>query len=648
MNNFNSLLVAALLSVPASASEAEPAQKPELRTVEIEGRSPEALAKVFAGLKEEKVQGLPPGWDSPEELAKAPFINALGANEKDDLHAIVEGGVFRGLSFKRGDRSFLYMPPQLFAVEMGKAGQAATTALVIKDGVVEERPLDSLGGSATTASAAARDLSGRSMLRGALSDGGAAFDGGQGRGAAPLSGAYRTIWSAGAGGKAPMSSRFLPDNAPLAIANSYKDAPPPKVKKGQLYWDGKTLKAAEAAAEGEAVKGRPVGYMADVKDDTQGDVLFWHGGAEPGADGRHPAWNKHWSLYYLPKVEAGVEVVGEKTTARYVSKYARMDLSKAKTLATEEGERLDLSTALSTRRVVLRLPPEDVSKRNSMHEPQERALFSFSVPVAGGGRPTRGFVDLAGNTYDVQASGGKRYIVHTGKLFRVKEPASATDVPPAGLSPAAPAERREEPRPVAYGPAEPPLPVPAERTPLAEALASPEAAPGRAAEVERLAVEFAAENQLTLEAERRRNELELLLADPAPATRADTVHAMLLLDPARPNPKALGAVRWFMDPAARTVDPAVRVRALTALKLVDPASRPAELAPGLFPDLVRTIIAAHEPPAVRNQALQAYYALQPDEASRESVMRSFQAELKQILEATAAENLRFLSNARMR
>lgn len=628
MTKHTSLLAVAALSIalasPAPAEEAKAeVKRPELQTFEVSERSVEGVAKVFADLKERGVEGLPEGWESLETVAESALLKGLDLKEAR-LHAVVLGGKFAGLAFEHGGISFLYNPPQPFAVEMPTGGRVSSRALVVRpDGSLQERPLggESASGQNETLAVAICIASRRMLLGDARM-----FDGGEGRGRVPEG---RVIFNVDGRGKPLQEGPTVAERGrPLLIANAYKDKAPQTVTAGQLFWNDKALMAAQEPGETAKVRAVAVGYMADMKDPKGGDVLFFHGRAAPDARGLNKDWKREWALYYIPKVEKGLEVEGGNTTARPVSLYAMADLSSAKTVKTDVGTRLDLAGAMQQRQTYL-------SVRN-LTQPETTALLAFGAPVGSPRQAYRSFVSLDGRKFQELEVKGERYVVRTGKLYSVKEPPSAKP-----SLPVAPAPKREPAAPVVVlGPQKEPLPVPARPTPLKEALVMPESAPRRAAEVRARTEELKAENPLTLQAELRRNELSELLRHPQAATRLDAAAALLALEPRRPSVEALSAVRWFMTPESRvSVHPDLRVRALAALTALSPAST-AVAAPqevrAVFPDLVRTITDRSEDPRVREQALSAYANLMHDDAAKADIYRTFTPEMREILPAAAA------------
>jgi hypothetical protein len=439
-------LLAAGLVAPVSAED-PPA--PERRSVEVPGAGSEDLAKTFAGLRGESVKGVPEGWDSAAAVAKDPFFQALSqlpAFKDGARSAVVEGGEFKGLLITHEGKSFLYKPPQPFAAQVPKDGEVAQTVLGLSGGRAVERKIDTLNPQEQAAARA--NVSGTGRL--ALGDPNRAFDGSALRGDGVFVGGKRVAASPAAP-DAAFKPVLRPGDKKLPIVNEYKGAPPAELKPGEIFWDGKTLMAAEAAVDGGGVKARAVGYMADMKQDPNGDMVFWHGGAVPDAKGAHAAARENWALLYVPKLPKHAEVEEGNTTAHHVAQYAMMDLSRGRVLKTADGPRLDLASALQDHPVVARLPPANKALRNSLDDPETRPLFRYGAPVTTKDRSFQSFVDMRGNTYQEQERGGVKYIVRTGALFNIKEPKSPSDRLPRGELTVpilvAPAPRQDPPKP---------------------------------------------------------------------------------------------------------------------------------------------------------------------------------------------------------
>lgn len=427
------------LAVPACAEE-----PPERRTVPV-GAAAEDLAQGFAELKGSAVQGLPEGWDSAAAVGKDPFFAALSQVEgfrSGERSLVVEGGEFKGVLITHDGKSFLYKPPQAFAVQVPKDGAAAETVLSLQGGRVAERSLGTL--KPDEQAAARASVASRGGL--VLGDPNRAFDGSALRGDGLFLGGRRIASPPPPAGEFKAVTRPAGDK--LAIANAYKAAPPAELKPGQFFWDGKTLMAAEAAGADGAVRARAVGYMADMKGDKSGDLVFWHGGAAPDKAGTHAAARDNWALFYVPKLEKHMEAVDGNDTAYHVARYAMVDLSRGKVVDTAEGKRMDLAAALQDTPVVLRLPPANPAHRNSLDEPEVRPLLRFGAPVQAKERSFQAFVDMRGNTYQEQEKDGRKFVVRTGQLYNLKEPPSPSDRRPAVPILVAPLPRADpSPRP---------------------------------------------------------------------------------------------------------------------------------------------------------------------------------------------------------
>ena len=446
-------LLGVLLAVCFSAARAEepPKKEPQVQRIEVPAPEAPAVSAAMAKLREQGVKGLPEGWSSEADLAKDPFFTALSQETlfKDGQRSlIVEDGEFRGILLTHDGKSFLYKPPEPFAVQAPTDGGEPKTVLKLEGGKVTPKPISSLS-EAERKSAA----SGAGRVRSfSLGDQDRGFDGGVGRGSGVFLGGkrLRSLESPPADAKG-FKAVARPAGKELPILNEYKGVPPADIKPGQLFWDGKSLMAAEAAEEGGAVRARAVGYMADMKGDPNGAVVFWHGGAEPDAKGAHPAARANWSLFYIPKVPKHFDVEGGNTTARFVSEYAMMDLKGAKQVKTADGVRLDLASALKPYQVYKALPPADPSKAKPEDAPVQKPLLRYGAPQGSADHKFQAYVDLEGWKYQEKEVDGKRYIVRTERLYNIKEPASPSDRPAAGKQePAplvAPAPLPDEPKP---------------------------------------------------------------------------------------------------------------------------------------------------------------------------------------------------------
>ncbi|MBI5596255.1 MAG: HEAT repeat domain-containing protein [Elusimicrobia bacterium] len=426
-----------LLAVCFSAARAEdpPKKEPQVQRIEVPAPEAQAVASLMTQLREQGVKGLPEGWATAADLAKDPFFSALSGDPlyKDGQRSlIVEDGEFRGLLLTHEGKSFLYKPPEPFAVQAPEAGAEPKTVLKLEGGKLTPKPFSSLSDAEKRSAAAGRGRLG-SFSRGNQDSG---FDGGVGRGSAVFQGGkrLRAIEAAPAGASG-FKAVARPAGKELPILNEYKGVPPADIKPGQLFWDGKTLMAAEGAEKGGGVRARAVGYMADMKGDPNGEVVFWHGGAEPDAKGEHPAARANWSLFYIPKVPKHFDVEGGNTTARFVSEYAMMDLRGAKEVKTAAGLRLDLASALKPFPVYKDLPPSDPAKAKPEDAPVQKPLLRYGAPQGSAGHKFQAYVDLEGWKYQEKEQDGKRYIVRTERLYNVKEPASPPDRPAPLVAP---------------------------------------------------------------------------------------------------------------------------------------------------------------------------------------------------------------------
>ncbi|TBR20216.1 hypothetical protein EPO15_13415 [bacterium] len=797
-----------LCAVPLLAED--PPAQPERRTVTVAGPGAEHLAQTFAELR--GVKGVPEGWDSPASVAKDPFFSALSQLEgfkSGERSAVVEGGEFKGILITHEGKSFLYKPPQPFAAQVPKDGEVAQTVLGLQGGRAVERKIDTL--SPTEQAAARGNVSGVGRL--VLGSADRAFDGSALRGDGVFLGGKRVADKrAPPAAGAPFKAVERPKGDKLPIVNEYKGAPPADLKPGQFFWDGKTLMAAEAAVDGGGMRARAVGYMADMKKDPSGDMVFWHGGAVPDPKGTHPAARENWSLLYVPKLEKHMEAVEGNNTAHHVAQYAMMDLSRGKVLKTPDGPRLDLASALQDHPTVWRLPPADEKLRNSLDKPETKPLFRFGAPVATKDRSYQSFIDMRGNTYQEQERNGQKFIVKTGRLFNLKEPPSPSDrvpgtertvpilvapverpeAPPdpfaeydkalagklpsyleraaktldydgfsaeaaqryakdrreleisaangkadpltprpfpggfgsanAGLDavrrlaalkltdsgdivrrtrllqgalsnpepevrqaaaealaasgeygrdarhalaatavldlnplvrsaaalalpkvdptnaaayrvlPEFPKTQPAPPKPV-YGPQPEPRPVPSRESDLAAALRLPADSPDRNTAVQAQVSRFLRSDQNSLEAEKARNELAVLLTHTSPLTRAQAAGALLMADRKRPNADAVTTLSRFLGSDARAMDPALRAYCLSGLMELEKPT------PGLLGGLQTAVENTTEPLPVRQQAFLALLKLQPDDKSRLSLMESYgkNPSTRMVLPRSAAE-----------
>ncbi|MBI2362953.1 MAG: hypothetical protein HYV15_06185 [Elusimicrobia bacterium] len=186
-------LLSILLSVCVSAARAEepPRKEPQVQRFEVPAPEAPAVAALMAQLQGQGVKGLPEGWASAADLAKDPFFSALAQDalfKEGQRTLIVEDGQFRGLLLTHDGKSFLYKPPEPFAVQAPEAGAAPKTVLKLEGGKLTPKPFSSLSDAERRSSAA-----GAGRVR-AFSAGDAdrGFDGGVGRGRAPSSPPRRT------------------------------------------------------------------------------------------------------------------------------------------------------------------------------------------------------------------------------------------------------------------------------------------------------------------------------------------------------------------------------------------------------------------------------------------------------------------------
>lgn len=801
-----SLALVALCAVPLFAED--PVTPPERRSVPVSGAGADDLAKTFAELRTGSVKGLPEGWDSAGAVGKDPFFQALSQLEgfkSGERSALIVDGEFKGLQITHDGKTFLYKPPQPFAAQVPKEGEVAQTVLGLSGGRAVERKIDTL--SPQEQAAARNNVSGTGRL--VLGNANRAFDGSALRGDGVFLGGKRVADKPVAADPAkPFKAVERPKGEKLPIVNEYKGALPPELKPGQIFWDGKTLMAAEAGVDGGGVRARAVGYMADMKGDKSGDMVFWHGGAVPDPKGSHAAARQNWALLYIPKLDKHMEVVEGNNTAHHVAQYAMMDLSRGKVLKTPDGPRMDLATALQDHPIVFRLPPADVKLRNSLDKPETKALFRYGAPVTTKDKSFQSFIDMRGNTYQEQERGGQKHIVRTGTLFNLKEPKSPSDRPASSeltvplivapveraeppkarpdplagfdkvlggqlpsyleraaktlayddLSPAmvkhfteqrrgldiAAANGRAEkftprpgpggfgsanvgldavkrlremelsssddkvrrtsllqgalsspepevrqaaaealaasgeygrdarhalaatalldlnplvrsaaalalpkvdptnaetyrllpefpktppptPKPV-YGPQAPAKPLPARESDLVAALKLPNS-PDRNTAVDAHVIGFVRMDQNSLDAERARNELGTLLTNPAPLTRAQAAGALIMANPAKPDPNAVRTLSAFLSPESRKVDPAMRAYFLSGFKPIQKA--PSEL----LTALQAATLDPSEDIAVRREAFAVLMGLQPNDAARNRLWEEYKgkAETRDLL-----------------
>ncbi len=384
----------------------------------------EAFSGLVGQLREQGVSGLPEGQDAfARQLFQSPvFMNG-------DKTFVVQNGKFLGISIAHDGKTYFFKPGQTFAVEAG--GQ---TALVSQPGGgVASKPVASLDLNARRAVQAG--LAPLAAFRGP--DGGLRFDGA--RDGAPVQ-ARRPAQSPAPQGSTPDFKPVpRPADGRLVLANDYKGPIPKELKAGQFYWDAKELKVVESS-DGAAVKSRTVGYMADMQDAKGGEMVFWHGGAEPDKKGAHPHAAKNWSLWYMPKVDTDqYHVEGGKNTAKFVSNYNMVDVSGAAVIKTDAGPRLQLWTAMKTLPVYKRMPPAQMPKDAAAAleaAPSDRALFRYGAPVGNKTHPLQSYVDMEGGLYQEQERAGKKYIVRAGQLFNIKPIAAPSERPAASQPPA--------------------------------------------------------------------------------------------------------------------------------------------------------------------------------------------------------------------
>lgn len=442
------LAVLTLCAAPLFAED--PVTPPERRSVPVAGAGAEDLAKTFAELRTGAVKGVPEGWDSAGAVGKDPFFQALSQLEgfkSGERSALIVDGEFKGLQITHDGKTFLYKPPQPFAAQIPKEGEVAQTVLGLSGGRAVERKIDTL--SQQEQAAARNNVSGAGRI--VLGNANRAFDGSALRGDGVFMGGKRVADQPAAADPAkPFKAVERPKGEKLPIVNEYKGALPAELKPGQIFWDGKTLMAAEAGVDGGGVRARAVGYMADMKGDKSGDMVFWHGGAVPDPKGSHAAARQNWALLYIPKLDKHMEVVEGNNTAHHVAQYAMMDLSRGKVVKTADGPRMDLATALQDHPIVSRLPPAEKNLRNSLDDPETKSLFRYGAPVTTKDKSFQSFVDMRGNTYQEQERGGQKFIVRTGTLFNLKEPKSPSDRPASSELTVplilAPVERAEPPK----------------------------------------------------------------------------------------------------------------------------------------------------------------------------------------------------------